>query len=75
MNTIQYNVATHFVSALINGDTSGFNQDDIDALDRFEQQERPRGHWAYSDDAPAFRRCDICHLLADTVLLEWVIMR
>jgi len=74
MNTIQYNVATPFVSALINGDTSGFNQEDIDALDRFEQQERPKGHWSYGDDAPDFRRCDICHLMADTVLLEWVIM-
>ena len=74
MNTIEFYVSTHFLSAIINCDDSGLDLSDRVALERFYKQDLPKGHWSTDDDQPSFRRCDICHLLADTVLLEWVII-
>ena len=35
MQTVQYTLPSHWASAFINGDDSGYEQEDLDAIDRF----------------------------------------
>lgn len=75
---IEYTVCDHFLPALINGDESGLEQEDVDALHAWMGREgfdTRKGHFdTDSDEEPSFAYCDIAGLLGNTVTLRWVIM-
>lgn len=74
-DSIEYNVGTHYLSALINADLSGLADEEAAALDEFEYQVKcdtpvgfEFGHFIppedYSDD---FKMCEVSGLMAQTV--------
>jgi len=72
--TYSYTIATHFLPALINGDTSGLTDDEVKDLLDFEAAARERvradgftvGHWADAEDSTNFTQCEVCGLYAET---------
>ena len=72
-----FKMATHFVSAIINGDLSGLSDDECTQLDAFKQS-LPRhyhykttqhGIWDVIDHGDNFARCEVCDLHADCATL------
>lgn len=78
-NTIEYTVCSHFLPAIINGDESGLEQEDCDALAAWlesEDLDLNYGHFSTeSDEETSFKMCDITGLRGNTVTLTWVIMK
>ena len=76
INLIEYTVADHFLSAIINGDDSGLDDDDKAQLEAFYEKESTgceSGHWdTDSEEEASFSQCDICGLYANCVTLYWV---
>jgi len=79
-----YKIADHYLSALINGDTSGLDDSESAALLAWEQSEQASarragftvGHWdcdvEYSDD---FGPCDVSGLYADRCAVRLMVYR
>jgi len=76
-DSIDFTVATHFLSALINGDETGLDDDESaqlgDFMD-FVMVSAPVGyqfaHFSYeSDEEGNFAQCDICQMQADCATL------
>jgi len=69
--TYNYLIPSWALCSLINGDDSGLDEDDIQALDIFEKQaiENGIGHWSYdTDEEPGFYRSNDIHNLGDNCL-------
>lgn len=79
IDTIEYTVCQHFLPAIVNGDESGLEQEDCDALAAWleaEDLDLQYGHFSTdSDEEASFATCDITGLQGDTVTLTWVIMK
>ena len=64
----EYNLAEHFLSALINNDYSGLDDNEADTLNSWLAGLPVRGHWDVDSEeleaGPAFSVCDICQLHA-----------
>lgn len=71
----EFRVENSFMSALINGDTSGLDEDDIDALDRFlAKMPKDRGsHWAVIEDDAGFGPGAITRLGSDRSLVALMV--
>ena len=68
-----YKIAEHFISALINGDMSGLEDDEQTQFERWEEQARANahgegwtsGHWTdVADSGEDWGRCDVSGLFA-----------
>lgn len=74
-DTIEYNIGTHYLSALINCDLSGLSDEEAAALEDFEHQARHDapagfefGHFSCSTEEPdEFKLCEISGLMAQTI--------
>lgn len=79
MDITEYTICQHFLPALINGDESGLEQEDVDALAAWmarEEFDLRVGHFdTDSDEESSFALCDVTGLRGDTVTLRWVAMR
>jgi hypothetical protein len=72
-----FKMATHFVSAIINGDESGLTDEDCTQLRAFEQNlprhyhyKTPKvGIWDVIDHGDNFTTCEVCDLHADCATL------
>lgn len=73
----EYRVCQHYLPAIINGDYSGMEEDDIEKLDKFlEDFDLQEGHFdCDSDEEASFERCEICKLMGDVITLRWVQMK
>jgi hypothetical protein len=71
----EFRVENSFMPALINGDTSGLDADDIDALDRFlAKMPKDRGsHWAVIEDDAGFGPGAITRLGSDRSLVALMV--
>lgn len=71
----EFRVENSFMPALINGDTSGLDADDIDALDRFlAKMPKDRGsHWAIIEDDAGFGPGAITRLGSDRSLVALMV--
>jgi hypothetical protein len=71
----EFRVENSFMPALINGDTSGLDEDDIDALDRFlAKMPKDRGsHWAVIEDDAGFGPGAITRLGSDRSLVAFMV--
>lgn len=68
--TTKYSVGQHFLSALINGDTTGLEASEELALDRFVREETNgiAHHWDFPfavDYSASFERCEVTGLMSD----------
>ena len=74
-DTIEYNIGTHYLSALINGDLSGLADEEAAALEDFEFQARcdapagfQFGHFSCPNGEPDdFKMCEVSGLMAQTI--------
>jgi len=74
-DSIEYNVGTHYLSALINSDLSDLFDEEAAALDEFTDQVRHDapagfefGHFCCPDGEPDnFMMCEVSGLMAQTV--------
>ena len=79
---IEYQIAGHFLPALINDDHSGLDGADIVQLARFDKRARKAAidagalawHWSAGDDSGSFSRCDVCGLRAECYVVQMVIL-
>lgn len=60
-----YIIAGHFLPTLINGDNTGMDVDEDQALDRFLDAVGCSGHWDYAEEGEGFARCEITGLWSD----------
>lgn len=64
----EYRMAGHFVSALINGDFSGLNNDEVNLLDDWHDSTRMNSFsnvFDVVDEESSFAICEVCDLFAD----------
>ncbi len=64
----EYSLCGHYLSALINGDTSGLDESEETELSEFESDVTVKlgnGHWDVIDEEGSFARDDISGLMAD----------
>lgn len=74
-DSIEYNIGTHYLAALINADLSGLADEEAAALDEFEYQvkcDTPAGFEFGHFIAPTnhyddFKMCEVSGLMASTV--------
>ena len=70
--SIEYVVASHYLSALINGDYSGLDDDECGHVDDFNNQVTDQGEFSHYDtegEQIDFAECEISGLMADCVRL------
>ena len=78
--SIEYNIGTHYLSALIDGDITGLADEEAAALEDFEYQAKldapagfEFGHFSVPDAEPdEFRMCEVSGLMAQTQPVEAV---
>jgi hypothetical protein len=63
--TIELNIGSAFVCALINSDDSGLNDDDKNNINEFIESYGPCVHVMMPDGEKSLRRCDISGLMDD----------
>lgn len=66
-NERTYIIGKHFLPALINGDYTGMEDHEDQALDAFLERVACKGHWSYADEGENFTRCEVSGLYADCV--------
>lgn len=71
METIEYQVAGHFLSAIINGDDSGLEPQEVELLESWYQREMLDGNWILGVDGgdSYFAECEVCEQYADCYTL------
>ena len=71
IDTYEYTVASCYLSALINGDTSGLEDYELPQLEAFLESLPKNSTLVIDDDDEGdnFTRCDISRLMADCVTL------
>ena len=66
--TIEYTIAEHYLSYIINGDDSGLEPEEIEQVDDFLAHEQI-GSWLIdlpdTEEGGQFARCEICGLYAN----------
>jgi hypothetical protein len=70
-----YHVTHTFLAAIIHEDYEGLDPFDADLVEMFleEIKEEFTGFWSYESDEPyTFQTCDITHLGAECVRLEFI---
>lgn len=73
-DTYTYIIGAHFLPALINGDESGFTDDESDALSGFIASLPGAGHWSCDDaDSFDFARCDVTGLQSAVVVCQYFV--
>lgn len=78
----EYDMPTHFLSALINGDESGLENEDLAILNevyeeitKLNETYGTTGYWDRSDRDPEFNHNpDFCNLACDTIKTEYVLI-
>ncbi len=77
IKTVTYNISDHYLSALINNDFSGLEEDDVKILNEFIDRglaEYPMFYTLYPNDTETnFSRCDICNLYSNCIEVEFQI--
>lgn len=73
----EFLVGSHYLNALINGDTTGLDDSEQRLLDVFTDwvfdlcpKGYEFGHYSVSNEQPSFRLCEVSNLFADTVIIE-----
>lgn len=69
---LEFTIAGHYLSALINGDTSGLEDQEIKDLETFEQNaysvakscKAVAWHWSIDTECANFARCEVSNLFA-----------
>ena len=61
-----YHIASHYLSALINGDESGLSDDESADLQAFVESLPGPGHWDCDDDEH-FARCEVSGMMSSVV--------
>ena len=77
MKTFTYSIAECFLSALINGDDSGLDESESQALDDFQAhviESHGVGHWSVNDEYVEFARDEVTGLRANCINAEWVVI-
>lgn len=68
LDHIDYTIGSHFLSALINDDRSGLNDDDEKAFHAWlDEEARPFSHFDVLDNGGNFARCDVTGLHSDCI--------
>jgi len=62
----EYNIAGHWLSAIINSDYTGLTDHEERQLDQFMNNLPVVGHWDIDDSDPAFSVDEVSGLYADT---------
>lgn len=72
-----FKIGSHFLSALVNGDTSGLSDDEESELDTWiESQNLPQpGHWSVTNDEDEFGRDEITGKRGAVTRVQWVFKR
>jgi len=77
IKTVTHNISDHYMSALINNDFSGLEDDDIETLNNFINNKLKEYPMFYaicpSDCEGSFSRCDICKLNSNCIEVEFII--
>jgi len=79
IDTNEYKIAGHYLSALINDDYSGLSTEEEIELIEFTRREYPAGakdtSWTMPDneESASFERCDVCKSLADCYTVHLLI--
>jgi len=76
MNTYEYKIASHFISAIEYGDLSALNEKEIWELENFLEdlpEKEKHGHFTYAEET-YFGRCEICGMLADVCDAEYIVL-
>jgi hypothetical protein len=66
-----YMIATHFMSAIINGDVTGLEENEDAELDRFLQSVGHDGVWDCDDDQAQFAQDEVTGLWADCLEVKF----
>ena len=77
-DTCDYTIGDYFLSALINGDTSGLRAHEVPMIEEFQHaaaEQFGAGHWATTDDANEFGRCEITDLMGRVERVQYVFQR
>ena len=63
----EYSICGHYLSAIINGDTSGLSDNDEKDLDSFlhHVEAHGNGHWSVDSEEPSFQEDEVSGLMAD----------
>ena len=70
-DNMDYIIATHYLSAIINDDYSGLDDDEESDLRAFlAANEQRGGHWDCGDESPEFLTDEVSGLKADCVLVR-----
>lgn len=72
---MDYTLGAHFLSALVNGDETGLSDEESQQLTDFltgTHEQRGEGHWATTDDADEFGRCEITGLRGNVERVQWM---
>lgn len=74
MKTRGFWISEHFLTALVNADTSGMEQEEMDKLDRFLES-NSLGHCLMPDDTDTtFCICRVTGLYSDCVYTEFYLV-
>lgn len=70
-----YTISAHFLSAIINGDETGLDDDESDSLSDFlSNLPASNGHWDCDDaDSFDFARCDVMGLMSAVVVCQYMV--
>jgi len=72
----EYQIGSHFIAALINGDTSGLDDAEAEALDGFERDtiaNHGAGHWSIDNLVSNFVVCEITGLLSECITAKYLV--
>jgi hypothetical protein len=72
-NQTSYTVGSYFLSAMINGDYSGLNDQETRDLNDWLQRNNcyGAGHWSTTDETDEYGRCDITGLRGSVETVIW----
>lgn len=72
----EYTVAGHYLSALINDDSSGLTDEECDQVREFAAKVTKEcggpGHWSVETECSNFERCEICGLMGDCYDIAYI---
>ena len=68
-----YNIADHWLPALVNADFSGLEAGELEELEAFSKSLPGSGHWDFADDYPDFRIDDVSGLFANCVSAVYLV--
>lgn len=67
----EYSISEHFISAIINDDRTGLDDDEEQDLNDFlDKLPTSEGIWDIADDESNFTRCDICNMYSECLTVK-----